>query len=213
MTIHLFTLRPLLFFLLAALLAVALAACGGDDDDADAGNNGNGDAADDADNGADDDADSGGDDGADTDSSDSADGSDDDNGGSDPAPSGDGSGTLVVGDATLEFSVRYCGFDGEETGNEDVPFTLTGLATDVEGRDLAVDASIVDLGEGSLGEIHTLSVYDMESYEEVYASASTFGGDAAEFQIDGTTVSYEGEFWGDDGETPLGAGTFQAACP
>ncbi|MDZ7726830.1 MAG: hypothetical protein U5Q44_00800 [Dehalococcoidia bacterium] len=217
-----FPLRSLSFFLLVALLSVGAAACGGDDEDAgDGGGNGASEEPSSGDNGADasanddDSADAGdaaGEDGE-ADDGDEANDGDDGDGGGQPAPSGDGSGTLVIDDITLEFEVRFCAFDEDDTGNEDVPFTLVGYATDDDGRELGVDASIVDLGDETLGEIHGVSIYDTDSFEEVYASASTFGGDAAEFQIDGTNVSYEGEFWGTTAKHSLGAGTFQAACP
>lgn len=193
-------------FLLAAILSIALVACGGDDDD------GNAPPADDNGDATQDEP---GDDGDDANEEDAAAGEVSDETGSDDndaQPSGGGSGTLAVDGQSIAFDVPSCGFDEEATGNVDVPFSLVGYATDADGRELAVDATIVDLDDESIGEVHTISVYDTDSLAEVYYGGDLMGG-GAEFELDGKNVSWEGEFWGDGGETSLGEGAFEATCP
>ncbi len=127
-----------------------------------------------------------------------------------PAPSsGSAKGTLAVDGKTFDFTVIFCGFSADDTGNDNVPFSFRGSGSD-NGRSFAVDASTTNLDvAGSSSSTDSVSFwYDDDPATEIYTSDA--GGGT--FVIDGKHVKYDADFSGQDG-LPLGAGSMDATCP
>lgn len=191
----------LLAIVAALFVSLALVACGNDDDDA-APTQPPADATEPA---------NGGDSGDDVSEADNGDegGNGSTETGNGRGVTGSGRGTLSVDGQVFEFDVVFCGFDVDETGNENVPFSFHARGEDA-GHSYSIDASTVEVADIAS---HSISMwYDDDPLTLVYETAPGFDADAPEFAIDGKHVSYEGDFLS-QGEQDVGVGTLDATCP
>lgn len=113
---------------------------------------------------------------------------------------GGGSATLTVGDRTWTFDRVLCAIGEEETGQEGAEFVLSSIQDGVQFY-----VSIDSFG-------HSVSLNDIEDFENPsVALVSEFGAD--EFiQLDGTNVSGEVTMVQDDG-TGGEPASFEGTCP
>ena len=115
------------------------------------------------------------------------------------AAQGGGSATLTVGDETWDFDRVLCAIGEEETGQEGAEFVLSSIQ---DGLQLYV--SIDSFG-------HSVSLNDIEDFENPSVSLSTFGG--GDFiELDGKTVSGAMTMT-DDGTMEEHDASFEGTCP
>lgn len=115
-----------------------------------------------------------------------------------------GSATLVVGGETYEFDRVHCGFGPEETGQDDIEFTLSAIQDGLQ-----LDATIMT----RFG--HVVSVDDIEDLENPRVAWSAGGpgsttGDI--IRVDGKHVQVETTFT-DQNTGTTANGTLEAQCP
>ncbi len=117
------------------------------------------------------------------------------------AAQGGGSATLVVGDEEWTFESVLCAFGEDMIGQEGAVFNLSSIK---DGTQLY--ASIDSFG-------HSLSLNDIEDFENPSVSLDAFGG--GEFiMLDGKVVSADAEFMdGTSDSMDTVSGTFEATCP
>lgn len=119
-------------------------------------------------------------------------------------PGSAGSATLVVGGETFEFDRVRCGFGPEETGQDDIEFTLSAIQDGLQ-----LDATIMT----RFG--HVVSVDDIEDFENprVAWSAGGPGSTTGEIiRVDGKHVQVETTFT-DQNTGTTANGTLEAQCP
>lgn len=131
-----------------------------------------------------------------------------------------GSATLTIGDQVYTFDNYYCLQGGENTGNDNVPFS-SGAFGEVEGVRVQLDASLYDPDaqdrmEGD-GVIHTVSLNDVEDFENPSvawrAESGFLGMGDWVIQYDGETVFAEAMFDDDrTDEIEEIPGTLEAVC-
>lgn len=116
-----------------------------------------------------------------------------------------GSGTLAVDGKTLEVSIFFCGFGPDETGNDNVPFSMRGSGTD-DGKPFTIDGAIITVNR----DTSSLSMwYDEDPLTLIYETGIL---SQAEYEIEGKDVSLTASFMGADGSS-VGESTFNGMCP
>lgn len=116
------------------------------------------------------------------------------------ASQGGGSATLVVGDQEWNFGSVLCAFGEEQIGQEGAVFNLSSIQDGLQ-----MYASIDSFG-------HSLSLDDIEDFENPSVSLSTFGDTS--ISLDGKSITGEGEFMdGTSDSFETIPGTFTATCP
>lgn len=208
-------LKLLILPFILVVAALAIAGCSGDDDDS--GDDGDSEptASAPADNG---DEDNGDEDSGDDDSG------DDDSGGFGEGGFGSGTGTLTIGDESYEITGIGCVFSAEESGQDSIPFNLSGFGQSSTGARAQLSADVYDPDglqrmEGE-GVSHNISFTDIEDFENPSVDWSTVGagfggGTETKLTIDGKHITGVGSF--DDGTTADEFesidGTLEVDCP
>lgn len=123
-------------------------------------------------------------------------------GASDPAPettvpetglsssgSGSGTATLVLDNGeSYEFSI-LCALETQESAGQEILFTAVSY-------DKPFNLDVTKFGEDSFGGEASISVYDAETYDEVWSSSSGFSLET-ELKLNGSTITGSGMFVAD----------------
>lgn len=107
------------------------------------------------------------------------------------AASGGGSGTatLVLDNGeSYEFSI-LCALETQESAGQEILFTAVSY-------DKPFNLDVTKFGEDSFGGEASISVYDAESYDEVWSSSSGFSLET-ELKLNGSTITGSGMFVAD----------------
>lgn len=113
---------------------------------------------------------------------------------------GGGSATLTAGDETWDFDSVLCAFGEEEIGQEGAEFVLSSIQ---DGLQFYI--SIDEFG-------HSISLNDIEDFENPSVSLSSEFGAGDFIQLDGKSASGETAMTNDDGSESVEA-SFEATCP
>lgn len=130
-------------------------------------------------------------------------------------PTGGGSATLVVGDATYEFDNFVCAFGYDNTESDIYSFSSNSFQ-ELDGVRVQMQLNVADPSGGDAltgsGVEQEVTVDDIEDFENPTITIATESLDAT---FDGDNISAQGTFYdevADPTRQEAQAGTFEATC-
>ena len=121
------------------------------------------------------------------------------------AAAGGASATLTLDNGEVYAFNILCALEPQESAGQEILFTVVSY-------DNPVSLDVTQFGPQSFGGASTISLYDSETYDTVWAADTLVGGEL-ELAMTGNTVTGSGVFLAGEERTGPGVpGTFEANC-